>query len=99
MSQDGEDPSTGSKSGPDDVGSLADEAAKLLAALSGHAARAARDVDAHLDTGAGECTYCPVCRTVHALRRTSPEVRGAARDRRHLAAAGSIRAARDRRTR
>lgn len=77
----------------DDVGTVAEEAAKLLGALSdwaheqgsdlgqgvsglaGQAARAARDVDAHLDTGAAECTYCPVCRTVHVLRQTSPEVR------------------------
>ena len=77
----------------DDVGSVADEAAKLFGALSewardhgsdlGHglsgmasqAAAAARDVDDHLATGSAECTWCPVCRTVHLVRQTSPEVR------------------------
>ena len=76
-----------------DVGSLGDEVAKLLGALSGwarehaseagdglsgfaaHAAASAHDLDEHLATGAPECTVCPVCRTVHALRQVSPEVR------------------------
>jgi hypothetical protein len=53
------------------VGSVAEEAAKLLGALSGWA----RDLDDHVATGAPECSYCPICRTVHALRQTSPEVR------------------------
>jgi hypothetical protein len=79
--------------GPDDVGSVGEEAAKLFGALSGwasdhgpelshglagfagQAAAAARDVGEHVDTGAAECAYCPVCRTVHALRQASPEVR------------------------
>jgi hypothetical protein len=78
----------------DEVGSVAEEAAKLFGALgdlwgdrpgggasglAGHAARTLRDLDDHLGehlaTGAPECTYCPVCRTVHAVRQTSPEVR------------------------
>ena len=89
MSQD--DPATSGSSS--EVGSVAEEAAKLLGALSdwakdhgsdlgqaasglaGHAARSAQGVNEHLATGAAECTYCPVCRTVHALRGTSPEVR------------------------
>ncbi|MBI2246022.1 MAG: hypothetical protein HYU55_19420 [Nocardioides sp.] len=89
MSQDGEGPAA---EGPE-VGSVAEEAAKLLGALSewardqgtgigegvaglaGHAARAAHEVDDHLATGAPECTYCPICRTVHVLRQTTPEVR------------------------
>jgi len=29
----------------------------------------------HLATGASECTVCPLCRTVHAVRGLSPEVR------------------------
>lgn len=76
----------------DDVGSLGDEAAKLLAALSGwardhageatdglsgfveHAASSAHDLNEHLATGATECTVCPFCRTVHAVRQLSPEV-------------------------
>ena len=37
----------------------------------------------HLATDAVECTYCPVCRAVHAVRSTSPEVRE------HLANAAS----------
>ncbi|HEY0949868.1 MAG TPA: hypothetical protein VGD85_06685, partial [Nocardioides sp.] len=46
-----------------------------VAGLAGQAARAAHDVDEHLATGAAECTYCPICRTVHVLRQTTPEVR------------------------
>lgn len=51
--------------------------------LATQAAQAARDVDSHVATGAAECTYCPICRTVHAMRRTSPEVRA------HLSSAAS----------
>jgi hypothetical protein len=58
-----------------EVGSVADEAAKLLGALSGWAKDVAHDVDTHVATGAQECTYCPICRTVHAVRGLSPEVR------------------------
>ena len=90
------------RSGTDpDVGSVAEEAAKLFGAvadwardqgtdlgsgLSGLAAQAAAGahvVDEHLATGAPECTWCPVCRTVHAFRETSPEVR------QHLAVAAA----------
>jgi hypothetical protein len=85
----------------DDVGSLGEEAAKLLGALSGWAlehgsdlgeglgglagqvAGGAREVNDHLATGAEECRYCPVCRVVHLVRDTSPEVRA------HLAVAGA----------
>ena len=83
------------------VGSAAEEAAKLFGALSdwardhgsdlstglsglaGHAAAAARDVNDHVATGSAECQYCPICRTVHAVRQASPEVRT------HLAVAAS----------
>ncbi|MCW2736415.1 hypothetical protein [Nocardioides sp.] len=76
-----------------DVGSLGDEAARLLGALSGwarehageasdglsgfaaHAATSAHDLNEHLATGSAECTVCPVCRTVHAVRQLSPEVK------------------------
>ncbi|MBD8869160.1 hypothetical protein [Nocardioides donggukensis] len=90
--------------GGHEVGSLGEEAAKLLGAFSdwareqghdaadgvGHgaadaaagAAEALRNVGEHLSTGAPECTYCPVCRVVHAVRACSPEVRT------HLAVAG-----------
>ena len=79
--------------GADEVGSLGEEAAKLLGALSGwareqaseatdglsglaaHAAAAAHDVNEHLATGSPECTVCPVCRTAHAVRQLSPEVK------------------------
>ncbi len=43
--------------------------------MAGQAAEAVRDVDRHLATGAEECTYCPVCRTVHLVRQAGPEVR------------------------
>ena len=76
-----------------DVGSLGEEAAKLLGALSGwarehagdageglsglaaQAAASAHDLNEHLATGSAECTVCPVCRTVHAVRQLSPEVK------------------------
>ena len=85
----------------EEIGSVTDEAAKLLGALSdwakdhgsdlgqglsglaAHAAASARDVDEHIATGSAECTYCPICRTVHAIRQTSPEVRA------HLAVAAA----------
>jgi hypothetical protein len=95
VSQDGRgDAPNDSSTGPSEgVGTVAEEAAKLLGALSdwakdhgsdlgqgvaglaGHAARSAQDLNEHLATGAAECTYCPICRTVHVLRETSPEVR------------------------
>lgn len=89
--------------GPEQVGSVGEEAAKLFAALAGAArgqggqyaeaaagmagaaSEAAREMHDHLATGAAECTWCPVCRVVHAVRQTSPEVR------QHLAvAAGAL---------
>ena len=54
-----------------------------LAGLASYAAGALRDVDRHVATGDAECTYCPICRTVHAIRQTSPEVRD------HLVSAAS----------
>jgi hypothetical protein len=49
-----------------------------LAGLASHAQSAAadlgRDLDEHLATGAPECTYCPICRTVHIVREASPDV-------------------------
>ena len=89
-------------SDPDEsVGSVAEEAAKLLHALqdwakesgseyAGAAASAAEGaasavhrIDEHVATGAAECTYCPVCRVISAVRETSPEVR------QHLTTAGT----------
>ena len=61
------------------VGSVGDEAAKLFGALADWAKDSstgwAAQVDGHLATGAAECQYCPICRTVHVLREASPEVR------------------------
>ena len=57
------------------VGSVGDEAAKLLGALAGWAGDQAREINEHLATGDAECLYCPVCRTVHAVRQASPEVK------------------------
>jgi hypothetical protein len=80
--------------GPEPVGSVAEEAAKLLGALSGWAREHGDGVTAladsmtqelheHLATGAPECAWCPLCRTVAAIRQTNPEVRA------HLASAAS----------
>ena len=84
--------------GPEPVGSVAEEAAKLFGALSGWArehgdgastmagsmaASAADELHEHLATGSAECAWCPVCRTVAAVRQTSPEVRA------HLGSAAS----------
>ena len=54
-----------------------------ISGLAGHAAHAVSEVNEHLATGAPECTYCPVCRTVHVVRAASPEVKA------HLATAAS----------
>ncbi|GAA3521641.1 hypothetical protein [Nocardioides daeguensis] len=83
--------------GPHDVGSVGEEAMKLLGAfadlarqhtgdaagglgnlagnLVGEAASMAHEVGEHIATDAVECRYCPVCRVVHAVRQTSPEVK------------------------
>ncbi len=74
-----------------DVGGVAEEAVKLLGALSDWAKDATRvgtpggvgDLGAHFATGAPECTVCPICRTVHAVRGLSPEVKA------HLATAAT----------
>ena len=81
------------RSGADAVGSVGEEAAKLLGALSGWAREhqegasvwpgLADVLDEHVATGAPECAWCPLCRTMHALRQTSPEVRA------HLTSAAS----------
>ncbi len=79
--------------GEDEIGSVAEEATKLLgavadwarehgsdlgagvAALADQAAATAHEVGAHIATDDPECRYCPICRTVHAVRSSSPEVR------------------------
>lgn len=54
-----------------------------LSGLADHAAATMSELNDHIATGAPECTYCPVCRTVHVVRQTSPEVKA------HLAGAAS----------
>jgi hypothetical protein len=72
------------------VGSVAEEAMKLFGAFSSWAKEHGEglssltdDLHEHVATGSPECTWCPVCRTVAAVRQTSPEVRA------HLATAAS----------
>lgn len=79
------------------IGSLGEEAMRLLGAVSGWVSQHGGDVhrtadesvrraceefahlaegfEEHVATGAPECTWCPVCRVVHAVRTVSPEVR------------------------
>ena len=54
-----------------------------LSDLSERAATAAHGIDEHLATGGADCAYCPVCRAIHLVRETSPEMRA------HLAVAAS----------
>ena len=75
-------PDLGSDSGGP-AGGPATGLGDTLAGLAGHAAAVVRDVGAHVDTGDATCTWCPVCRTVHLVRSTSPEVRD------HLASAAA----------
>lgn len=58
-----------------DVGSAAEEAARLFAAVEDWArSRAAGLLDGeHLATGSAECRVCPVCQAVGALRHVRPE--------------------------
>ena len=63
-----------------------DHGADLGQGLSGfadHAAASAREINEHIATDDPECRYCPICRAVHVVRQTSPEVRA------HLAVAAS----------
>lgn len=83
--------------GDHQVGSLGEEALRLVGALSGWVAQHGTDTqhgaeeilrqasegvqqmahgfEDHLATGAAECTWCPICRSVHAVRTLSPEVK------------------------
>lgn len=51
------------------------DAAGTVGAMAGQASAFVHEIDEHLATGSAECRYCPVCRVVHAVRETSPEVR------------------------
>ena len=58
------------------IGSAAEEAARLFAALQDWARQAGDGVGGlgeHIATGAPECSLCPVCRTISVLRSLSPE--------------------------
>jgi hypothetical protein len=70
---------------PPEVGSIAEETAKLFGALSGWAkehggdlgagaAAAFHEASSHVGNG-DDCRYCPFCRVVNVVRTTSPEVR------------------------
>ena len=77
------------------VGSLAEEAVKLLRVLNGlgggQDGGSLRDavgdlgdnLNAHIATGGENCAYCPVCQAIGMMRAISPEARA------HLSAAGS----------
>lgn len=55
-----------------------DQAAQYTAgaeSMTASAASALRNVNEHIATGDAECTYCPICRVVHAARSASPEVK------------------------
>ncbi len=41
------------------------------------------DLNEHISTGGQDCTYCPVCRVIAAMRSTTPEVKA------HLGVAAS----------
>lgn len=77
--------------GDDRVGSVAEEAVKLLGALqdwaregdvagtatqaTSGAANALHDLNEHIATGGDDCRYCPLCQVISAVRETSPEVK------------------------
>lgn len=52
-----------------------DDVGEGFSGVAAHAADAVREVNDHVANGAPECKYCPVCRTIHVVRSTSPEVR------------------------
>jgi hypothetical protein len=57
------------------VGSAAEEAAKLFAAVEDWARTRAGGLldDGHLATGSRECTVCPLCQAIGAVRHVRPE--------------------------
>jgi hypothetical protein len=68
---------------PEPVGSLAEEAAKLVSALSSMQPSGHGDPENPHDPLAPECRYCPFCALVRAARSMTPEVRE------HLASAAT----------
>ena len=59
------------------------EYAGAAAGAAGAASEALHNLNDHIATGSAECTYCPVCQVIHAVRSTSPEVKA------HLAVAAN----------
>lgn len=59
----------------DNVGSAAEEAARLFAAIEDWARQRAGGLvdDEHLATGSSACLVCPICQAVSALRGVRPE--------------------------
>jgi len=58
-----------------DVGSAAEEAVKLFAAVEDWARKKASHVldEEHVATGSAECQMCPVCQGIGVLRHVRPE--------------------------
>jgi hypothetical protein len=58
-----------------EVGSAADEAARLFAAMEDWARTRAGHLfdEEHLATGSPECQFCPVCQGIGVLRHVKPE--------------------------
>jgi hypothetical protein len=77
------------------VGSLGEEAVKLLGALqdwaqdsggeaaASGAASAFKNINEHIAAGGQECKFCPICQVISAVREVSPEVK------QHLSTAAS----------
>jgi hypothetical protein len=67
---------TGEEHQHESLGSIADEAAKLFAAFGERAMHSGLGayVGGHLATGAADCTVCPICQIIGALREARPEV-------------------------
>jgi hypothetical protein len=59
----------------DEVGSVAEEAAKLFAVLQNAASTDDPDEGAHRHEHklGPDCVWCPVCQLIHRVRNTSPE--------------------------
>ncbi|VXC48847.1 hypothetical protein [Nocardioides sp. AX2bis] len=68
-------PQQGPQQGPQEGPAGARWSGEGLAALAADAMGALRDADAHVATGGEDCRICPVCRAIHAVRETTPEVR------------------------
>ncbi|GAA0985885.1 hypothetical protein ENKNEFLB_01526 [Nocardioides aquaticus] len=68
-------PQQGPQQGPQEGAGRGRWSGDGLAALAADAMGALRDADLHVATGGEDCRICPVCRAIHAVRETTPEVR------------------------